>query len=97
VHDEGRPESPQSNTRERGREKGCAKRHLFTHHARGKTGEALGREEEHKEVGDGWQEFRKGGSLLRVALVARLTPKGRVIHFPDFFRDSITHATVSGL
>jgi hypothetical protein len=27
-------------------------------------------EEEHKEIGDGWQEFRKGLFLLEVTLVA---------------------------
>jgi hypothetical protein len=63
VHDEGRPESPQSNGRERGREKSTGKRHpLFPHHALGRMGEALGLEEDHKEVGDGWQEFKKGAS-----------------------------------
>ena len=63
VHDEGRPESPQSNGRERGREKSIGKRHpLFPHHALGRVGEALGLEEDHKEVGDGWQEFKKGVS-----------------------------------
>lgn len=63
VHDEGRPESPQSNGRERGREKGSGKRpSLFPHNALGRMGEALGLEEEHKEVGDGWQEFKKGVS-----------------------------------
>jgi len=63
VHDEGRPESPPSNGRERGREKGTGKRHsLFPHNALCRMGEALGLEEEHKEVGDGWQEFKKGGS-----------------------------------
>lgn len=60
VHDENRPESPQSNSngRERGREKSCSnKRHfLFPHHPLGK----IGLEEEHKQVGDGWHEFRKG-------------------------------------
>ena len=63
MHEESRPESPQSNGngRERGREKSCSKRHfLFPH----KVGEALGLEEEHKEVGDGWHEFRKGLSLF---------------------------------
>lgn len=63
VHDEGRSESPQSNGRERGREKTIVKRHpLFPHHALGRVGEALRLEEEHKEVGDGWQEFKKGVS-----------------------------------
>jgi len=60
VHDESRPESPQSNGRDRGREKSSVKRPLFPHNALGRVGEALAREEEHKEVGDGWQEFRKG-------------------------------------
>lgn len=61
VHDETRSESPQPTCRERGREKHSSKRHsFFSHHALGKVGEALGLEEEHKEVGDGWQEFRKG-------------------------------------
>jgi hypothetical protein len=27
----------------------------------GKVGEFLGLEEEHKEVGEGWKEFKKGG------------------------------------
>jgi len=41
--------------------------HSWLHHAHGNTKEkpafsrdVLGREEEHKEFGDGWQEFRKG-------------------------------------
>ncbi|KAI9454606.1 hypothetical protein F5148DRAFT_423904 [Russula earlei] len=56
VHEEGRPQSPQSAGRERGREKGSVKRHpLLPSHALGRVGE-----EERKEVGDGWQEFRKG-------------------------------------
>ena len=63
VHDEGRSESPPSNGRERGREKSIGKRHsLFPHNALGRMGEALGLEEEHKGAGDGWQEFKKGGS-----------------------------------
>ncbi len=68
MHEENRPESPQSNGngRERGREKSRSKRHfLFPHiNALGKMGEALGLEDEHKEVGDGWHEFRKGLSLF---------------------------------
>jgi hypothetical protein len=65
VHDETRSESPQPTCRERGREKHSSKRHsFFSHHALGKVGEALGLEEEHKEVGDGWQEFRKGPWLI---------------------------------
>lgn len=61
VHDETRSESPQPTCRERGREKHNSKRHsFFSHHALGKVSEALGLEEEHKEAGDGWQEFRKG-------------------------------------
>ncbi|KAH8988637.1 hypothetical protein EDB92DRAFT_1800510 [Lactarius akahatsu] len=58
---ENRSESPQPTGRERGREKNNTKRHsFFSHHALGRVGEAFGLEEEHKEVGDGWQEFRKG-------------------------------------
>jgi len=61
VQDEGHPEGLHSNGSERGREKSCTKRiSLFQHHSRGKKGEAVRQEEEHKEVGDGWQEFRKG-------------------------------------
>ena len=61
VHDEGHSEGPQSNGNERGREKSCSKRiSLFPHHALGRKGEAPRLEEEHKEAGDGWQEFRKG-------------------------------------
>ena len=61
VHDEVRSESPQP----RGREKNGTKRHsFFSHHALGKVSEAFGLEEEHKEVGDGWQEFRKGLWLI---------------------------------
>ena len=61
VHNESRPESPHSNGGERGREKNNAKRHgLFPHHTLGRKGEALRLDEEQKEVGDGWQEFRKG-------------------------------------
>ncbi|KAH9062207.1 hypothetical protein EDB87DRAFT_1559472 [Lactarius vividus] len=58
---ESRSESPQPIGRERGREKNNSKRHsFFSHHALNRVGEAFGLEEEHKEVGDGWQEFRKG-------------------------------------
>jgi len=63
AHDETRSESPQLTgpNRERGREKNGTKRHsFFSHHALGKVTEAFGLEEEHKEAGDGWQEFRKG-------------------------------------
>ncbi|KAI0248701.1 hypothetical protein BJV78DRAFT_1233666 [Lactifluus subvellereus] len=61
VHDEGRPESPQANGRERVRDKNGTKRHNFLpHYSRGRMGEALGPEEEHKESGEGWKEFRKG-------------------------------------
>lgn len=61
VYDESRPESPQPLGRERGREKNGTKRHsFFPHHALGRVSEAFGLEEEHKGVGDGWQEFRKG-------------------------------------
>jgi len=45
--------------------------HSWLHHAHGNTKEkpafswdVLGREEEHKEFGDGWQEFRKGAMPL---------------------------------
>jgi hypothetical protein len=31
------------------------------HSALGKVGELFGLEEEHKEVGEGWKEFKKGG------------------------------------
>ncbi|KAI0282359.1 hypothetical protein BGY98DRAFT_1094397 [Russula aff. rugulosa BPL654] len=61
VHDEGHPENLHSNGSERGREKSSTKRiSLFPHNTLGKKGEAPRLEEEHKEVGDGWQEFRKG-------------------------------------
>ncbi|KAH9998367.1 hypothetical protein BJV77DRAFT_749916 [Russula vinacea] len=60
VHDEGHPEGLQSNGSERGREKSTKRISLFHHHPHGKKGEALRQEEEHKEVGDGWREFRKG-------------------------------------
>ena len=65
VHEEARPESPQfNNVREHGRDNSVTKRHaLFPHHALGRMGEVLGLEEEHKEAGDGWQEFRKGPSF----------------------------------
>ncbi|KAI0265134.1 hypothetical protein BC834DRAFT_196013 [Gloeopeniophorella convolvens] len=53
---DGRPESPGP----RGRDKAGSKRHSFLpHYMLGRTGEAGG-EDEHREVGDGWQEFRKG-------------------------------------
>ncbi len=65
MHDESRSESPQPTGRERGREKNSTKRHsFFSHHALGRKSEAFGLEEEHKEVGDGWQEFRKGPWLI---------------------------------
>jgi len=64
VHDEGHPENLQSNGSERGREKSCTKRIcLFSHNSLGRKGEAVRLEEEHKEVGDGWQEYRKGLSV----------------------------------
>lgn len=63
-HDEGHAENLQSNGSERGREKSCTKRiSLFSHNSIGRKGEALRLEEEHKEVGDGWQEYRKGLSV----------------------------------
>ena len=65
MHDEGHSESLQSNGGERGREKSYSKRiSLFPHSALGKKGEALRLEDEHKEIGDGWQEFRKGLSVF---------------------------------
>jgi hypothetical protein len=61
VHDESRSESPQPTGRDCGREKNSTKRHsFFSHHALGR----VSLEEEHKEVGDGWQEFRKGLWLI---------------------------------
>jgi len=61
VHDEGNSEGLQSNGNERGREKSSTKRtSLSQHNSHGKKGEAVRVDEEHKEVGDGWQEFRKG-------------------------------------
>ena len=85
VHDEGRPESPHSNGRERGREKSIGKRHsLFPHNALGRMGEALGLEEEHKEVGDGWQEFKKGVSPWSL-LFAGLNPRVGTYTFPISF------------
>jgi hypothetical protein len=64
VHDEGHPENLQSNGSERGREKSSTKRiSLFHHNSLGRKGEAPRLEEEHKEAGDGWQEYRKGLSV----------------------------------
>jgi hypothetical protein len=64
VHDEGHAESLHSVGSERGGEESCTKRiSLLLHHSHGRKGEAPRREEEHKEFGDGWQEFRKGLSL----------------------------------
>jgi hypothetical protein len=61
VHDEGHAESLHSVGSERGGEESCTKRiSLLLHHSHGRKGEAPRREEEHKEFGDGWQEFRKG-------------------------------------
>ena len=98
VRDESRPESPQSTCRERGREKHSSKRHsFFSHHALGKVGEAFGLEEEHKEVGDGWQEFRKGPWLISGLGLPFLTRKDRNVYVPNLFRDSVTHADVFGL
>ena len=57
AHGEGRPESPSVGGKERVREKSGKKRHFFFSH---RKGEAVALEEEHKEFGDGWQEFRKG-------------------------------------
>ena len=59
MHDEFRPESPQSTGRERCREKNSSKRHYLFFH-KGKVCEASELEEDHKEEGDGWREFRKG-------------------------------------
>lgn len=70
MHDEGHAEGLQSNGSERGREKSTKRHSLFSHGAHGKKGEAVRVEEEHKEIGDGWQEFRKGLFLLEVTLVA---------------------------
>ena len=98
MHDETGPESPQSMCRERGREKHGSKRHsFFSHHALGKVGEAFGLEEEHKEVGDGWQEFRKGLWLISGLGLPFLTLKDRNVHVPNLFRDSVTYADVFGL
>ena len=58
--------------------------------------EAFGLEDEHKEVGDGWQEIRKG-PWLSPSLNCLLTPKDRNIYVPNFFRNSVTHAGVFGL
>lgn len=79
VHDEGHPENVQSNGSERGREKSCTKRiSLFPHNSLGRRGEALRLEEEHREAGDGWQEFRKGLSVSFGRSPRRpLTPKGQ--------------------
>ena len=64
MHDEVHPENLQSKGSERGREKSCTKLiSLFSHNSHRRKGEALRLEEEHKEVGDGWQEFRKGLSV----------------------------------
>jgi hypothetical protein len=61
-------------------------------------GEALGLEEEHKEVGDGWQEFRKGLSPSEGRhRFTVLTPKCRDVYISDLFRDSVTHASIIGL
>ncbi|KAI0306930.1 hypothetical protein B0F90DRAFT_1683622 [Multifurca ochricompacta] len=85
VHDEGHPESPQSNGRERGREKNSTKRHsFFPHYALGRMG-ALGLEDEHKEVGDGWQEFRKGPSLSRILMTVSLSRQIGTYTFPISF------------
>jgi hypothetical protein len=59
VHDEFRLESPQPTGRERCREKNSSKRHYLFFH-KGKVCEASELEEDHKEEGDGWREFRKG-------------------------------------
>ncbi len=65
MHDEGHSESLQSNGGEQGREKSYSKCiSLFPHNALGKKGEALQPKDEHKEIGDGWQEFRKGLSVF---------------------------------
>lgn len=79
VHDDGHPENLQSNGSERGREKSCTKRiSLFPHNNHGRKGETLRLEEEHKEVGDGWQEFRKGPSVSFGRCPCRpLTPRGQ--------------------
>ena len=98
MHDEGHPEGLQSNGSERGREKSSSKRiSLFPHNSHGKKGEAVRVDEEHKEVGDGWQEFRKGPFFSEGHRCRLLTPKDRDIYIPDFFRDSITHASIIGL
>lgn len=96
VHDEGHPENLQSNGSEQVREKSCAKRiSLFSHNGLGRKGEALPLEEEHKEVGDGWQEFRKGLSVSFGRPPCRpLTPEGQghiLSRFLSRFRHTCQH------
>ena len=85
VHDEGNPEGLHSNGSERGREKSTKRISLFHHHPHGKKVEALRQEEEHKEVGDGWREFRKGLSFERSPLSFSNTKRIGTYTFPISF------------
>jgi hypothetical protein len=91
---EGRPESPSASGKERVREKNGKKRHCFFSL---RKGEALALEEEHKEFGDGWQEFRKGQlfPLNSSRLSLLLTSKDRDIYISDFVRDPVILAAVT--
>jgi hypothetical protein len=94
AHGEARPESPSTGGKERVREKNGKKRHFFSH----RKGEALALEEEHKEFGDGWQEFRKGQLFRRnSSTLPLLTSKDRDIYISDFFRDPVILAAVTRL
>jgi hypothetical protein len=74
VHDDGRPECAKASGKVRVREKNGSKRYfILPHHALGRIVEALGLEEEHKEFGDGWREFRKG-SLLQCEAAEVMVP-----------------------
>ena len=88
-HDKSRPESLQS---KRGREKNSTKRNGFISYHVAKVGEVFRIEEDHKEAGDGWQEFRKGSWLTPQVRNCLLTRKKRHIHVPNLFRDSVTLA-----